>query len=220
MEKIAPSDSAEMYLKTIHALSEDGGLVPISQLAERLGFSVVSVSEMVHRLVDQGLVAHTPYRGVALTSAGARLALGIVRRHRLWELFLSERLGLPWAQVHEAACNLEHAAGAEVAEALARYLDQPETCPHGNPIPSPEGKLSQAAGRPLKSMQIGEQSRVRHIQPENAEVLDRLEKLGIKPGVMVRITDFDRLDSFWTIEVAGQSLKVGNELAAHIVMHL
>jgi len=106
-EKIAFGESAEMYLKSIHELADESGLVPISTLAERLGITTVSAGEMIRRLQEQKLVEHQPYKGVALTAPGRRLASSILRRQRLWECFLSVQLGLPWERLYELACQLE-----------------------------------------------------------------------------------------------------------------
>ena len=131
--------SPEMYLKSLWELSSDGEPVGIASVAARLGISPVSASEMIHRLEERQLVQYQRYRGVRLTRLGWEHARSLIRRHRLWERFLADELGLPWESVHDLACELEHAVGAEVTEALADRLGQPSTCPHGNPIPTASG---------------------------------------------------------------------------------
>jgi DtxR family Mn-dependent transcriptional regulator len=140
-EPIGYGESAEMYLKSIYELMDETQVVPISMLAERLGITVVSATEMVHRMQDQGFVEHVPYKGVTLTQNGQLSARAILRRQRLWECFLFEELNLPWERVYDLACKLEHAAGPEVTEALAAQLNEPARCPHGNPIPNAEGEV-------------------------------------------------------------------------------
>ncbi len=122
------SESTEMYLKAMVELSH-GDKVAVGRLAERLGVTNVSANEMVHRLTDQGLVAHIPYKGVALTEIGQTAACSVLRRQRLWECFLYEHLKIEWAKLYELACALEHATAPEVTEALAVYLGDPKFCP-------------------------------------------------------------------------------------------
>jgi DtxR family Mn-dependent transcriptional regulator len=129
------SESIEMYLKSVCELEIGQSPVAISQLAQRLGVSSPSTIEMVKRLAEQALVTHTPYKGVELTQKGRKRAHNILRRHRLWERFLTDKLGLAWESVHDYACRLEHATAPEVTKALAEFLEHPATCPHGNPIP-------------------------------------------------------------------------------------
>jgi DtxR family Mn-dependent transcriptional regulator len=130
------AESEEMYLKTIAEITHPGKLIPVTSIAERLSISTVSASEMVHRLQDRGLVEHTPYKGVKLTEDGSERAEGILRRHRLWECFLTEHLGLPRAHVHDLACRLEHVSTDMLTDALDEYLELPAFCPHGNAIPT------------------------------------------------------------------------------------
>ena len=130
------NESTEMYLKTISELAEkEEAPVPISALAERMGVSNVSATEMVHRLGEQGLLQHEPYKGVSLSTMGRQRATAIIRTHHMWECFLAGKLQFPWEQVHDFACRLEHATDSAVTEALAAYLNQPQRCPHGNPTP-------------------------------------------------------------------------------------
>ena len=140
-QKTQLSESVERYLKTIAELTIEQNTVPVTCVAERLGISAVSASEMVRRLQDRGLLEHTPYKGVLLTAQGHHRANDVIRRHRLWERFLADDLGVPWEHVHELSCQMEHATDNRVTEALADHLGHPTTCPHGNPIPSAEGRV-------------------------------------------------------------------------------
>jgi DtxR family Mn-dependent transcriptional regulator len=134
------NESTEMYLKTVRELAiANQGPVPISALAEQMGVSNVSATEMVHRLRNQGLLDHVPYKGVTLTPEGQRRTTELVRSHHMWEWFLFNTLGLSWAQSHDLACRLEHATDSIVTEALAAFLGHPQHCPHGNPVPDSAG---------------------------------------------------------------------------------
>jgi DtxR family Mn-dependent transcriptional regulator len=211
------SRSAEMYLKTICELA-DGGLVAISLVADRLDVSAVSASEMVKRLVDQGLVAHEPYKGVGLTDEGQRQAVHIIRRHRLWEYFLVEHLALPWEVVHEQACRLEHAADERVTEALAAYMGNPSTCPHGNPIPDLDGELSLVSTTPLSHMAVGDQGRVERITQEGAELLDYLAQHDIYPDQMVEVEDIAPFEGPLTVRVGKIEHVLGRAAADHVLV--
>ncbi|MGD8554403.1 MAG: metal-dependent transcriptional regulator [Anaerolineales bacterium] len=210
--------SVEMYLKSIHELSMEDKLVPISTLAERLAISVVSATEMIHRLEKRRLIERLPYKGVRLSEEGRRRALEVVRRHRLWENFLSNQLDLPWAMVHDMACALEHAAGPEVSEALAAHLGQPTTCPHGNPIPTRDGKLVRQDEMGLHQLGVGDRSVIQRIRLESGTVLSRSASLGLKPGVTVLVEEIDPLDSLRTIRTGEKQVVVGHEMATHIMV--
>lgn len=210
------NESVEMYLKTVSELAADDGLAPISVLAHHLGISAVSATEMVHRLDEQGLVDHVPYKGVALTTTGAQHAGRVIRRHRLWECFLADYLGLGWQHVHDYACELEHATSDEVADALAAFLGQPAVCPHGNPIPDRDGRPVQAQGKPLNTWQPGDRGVVARIHPESFPLLDYLAKHNIKPGRSAVVTELAPFNGPMIVQIGGLSLALGHEIAAHI----
>lgn len=183
------NESAEMYMKTIAELANEGKPVPISALAGRLGVSAVSATEMIHRLEHHGLIAHYPYKGVALTDPGRRQAVEVIRSHRLWECFLTDRLGISWQQAHDLACRLEHASDAVVTDALEVYLGRPATCPHGNPIPTACGALSDPVDRPLAALQPGEQAVIARVYPESRELLAYLAEMGLRVGTLVTLQE-------------------------------
>src|SRR6266511_392927 len=149
------SESTEMYLKAMIEIS-DHEVVAIGRLAERLSVTPVSANEMVRRLGEQGLVSHTPYKGVALTEKGHEVACDVTRRQRLWECFLYDHLRIEWALVYELACSLEHATAPEVTEALSIFLGEPKACPHGNPIYAADGSCTPLDGAPLNRVAVGE----------------------------------------------------------------
>ena len=172
------TETIEEYLEAIHKLEQDVSPVTISALAERLGISSASVSEMAGKLAEQGLATREPYKGVVLTSKGRSQALILIRRHRLWECFLTDVLGLPWDQVHEQACRLEHATSPLVEEGLAQFLGEPETCPHGHPMPTADGEIAVEDGRPLAELTAGRSARVLRV-PERDSALLQYLYLGI-----------------------------------------
>lgn len=206
-------ESAEMYLKTASELAGPDALTPISALADRLGVSAVSATEMVHRLQEQGLLAHQPYRGVCLTDAGQYLADEVVRRHRLWECFLHERLGLPWEQVHEYACRLEHATVPAVTEALDAFLGRPATCPHGNPIGvrvAPNGE------RPLCDLAVGGSAVLVRVHPETDSLLCYLAELDLLPGRRITLRELAPFQGPLVLQTEAGIRYIGREAAAHV----
>jgi len=188
------AESEEMYLKTIAEISRHGNLVPVTNIAEQLGISTVSASEMVHRLQDRGLLEHTPYKGVRLTAEGRKRAEGILRRHRLWECFLTEHLGLPWKQVHDFACQLEHVSEDALTDALDEHLGFPSFCPQ-------EGV-------------------VLCIREEDGEILDYLDARAVRPGSRVRIEEIAPYDGPRSVLMDGEQQVLGREVAEHILIEL
>lgn len=220
MKQESFSESVEMYLKSISELAEEEALVPISALAERLGVSTVSATEMVHRLREQGLIEHTPYKGVALTSLGVRRACRVIRRHRLWERFLGDYLGLPWQQIHDYACRLEHATDTSVTEALATFLGNPQTCPHGNPIPSAEGEMPIITDIPLKQMKPGQCGIISRIHPESILLLDYLIGRDIFPQQPLVFAEIAPFNGPLIVKIGTQTHALGQEIAAHIFVEV
>ena len=137
-------------------------------MAKQLGISPASVSEMAGKLVERGLVTREPYKGIVLTAKGKSQALIVIRRHRLWERFLTDVLGLPWEQVHEEACRLEHITSPLVGERLAQLLGEPEACPHGHPMPTAEGEMAVEAGHPLAELTAGQRAIVLRVPKSGA----------------------------------------------------
>lgn len=218
MSTVLTSEAIEMYLKSICELEAVESPVAISQLAQRQGVSSPSVIEMVKRLSATGLVTHTPYKGVALTAKGQKRARNILRRHRLWERFLADVLGLPWENVHDFACRLEHATAPEVTESLATMLQHPATCPHGNPIPDADGNLPDDDKIPLAALEIGQSARLVSVGYEEAILLDYLAKRGFFPGVTLTIDDIAPYQGPFMVQIEGQEqpYALGREIAGRV----
>lgn len=210
------NESAEMYLKTVSELADGDAPVPISAVADRLGVSAVSATEMVHRLQEHGLVSHRPYKGVLLTLTGSQQAAAVVRSHRLWECFLVEHLGLPWAEAHDYACRLEHAAAPEVIDALDAYLEHPGACPHGNPIPLVGGAIDPPDGCPLTETPVGATVVVTGVHPETDELLRYLAELGLSLGRVITLREIAPFNGPLVVTVGAQVHYLGSEAAAHI----
>ncbi len=212
-------ESTEMYLKSIAELEMIAAPpVAISHLAQRLGVSSPSVLEMVKRLAVQNLVTHTPYKGVSLTERGRQRAMAVLRRHRLWERFLVDTLHLPWEAVHDYACRLEHATAPAVTDALAAFLGDPATCPHGNPIPDAAGAVSPSAAVPLPELAVGQSARLENIVYEETILLEYLARRGFVPGVRLTLEDVAPYQGPLMVRVAGfdHPAALGREIAARV----
>jgi len=213
------SESTEMYLKALVELGQ-GDKVSVGRLAGRLGVSNVSANEMVHRLTDQGLVAHTPYKGVELTEPGQTAACNVLRRQRLWECFLYEYLKIEWAKLYELACALEHATAAEVTEALALYLGDPKFCPRGNPIPSVNGEFMPLNGVPLRDVPVGSIVRVIAVNATETDINRYLQDRSILPGQTLTIVEVAPMDGPLTLQVDGQNVALGLRLAEFVIVEI
>lgn len=213
------TESREMYLKSIYELSSDSELVAVSLLAKRLGVSPVSATEMIKRLEEHSLIKHTPYKGVALTKSGLKRALIVVRRQRLWGRFLFDHLNIPWAQVYDMSCRLEHATDATVTDSLADFLGNPPVCSHGHPIPDAQGNVEIPPAFPLN--EIGYEIEVEIIRIEQPELIlcEYLEERGLLPGVILKIVDEAPYNGPFTVEINGKEIALGREISSRILVH-
>jgi DtxR family Mn-dependent transcriptional regulator len=204
--------SVEDYLKAIYQLSPEGRPASTSDIAHLLALSPPSVTGMVKRLSEHGLLEHVPYRGVQLTEDGRRAALRMVRRHRLIEAYLVEFLGYSWDTVHDEAERLEHAVSDTLVERMATALGNPEVDPHGDPIPSADGFVQELSCTPLSDVPVGENVEIHRVHENQPDRLRYIASLGLKPGVHITVIDRQPFDDLVTIEVAGQQHVIGREL--------
>ena len=204
--------SVEDYLKAIYQLSPEGRPASTSEIANLLALSPPSVTGMVKRLSEHGLLEHVPYRGVQLTEDGRRAALRMVRRHRLIEAYLVEFLGYSWDTVHEEAERLEHAVSDTMVERMAGALGHPSVDPHGDPIPAADGSIHELACTALADVPVGETVEIRRVNESQPERLRYIGSLGLRPGVHVRVVDRQPIDDLVTIEVGTEKQVIGREL--------
>ena len=211
--------TVEEYLESIGALEERENPVSTSSIAQSMGLSLASVSEMLRRLAEKGLVEYTPYGGANLTKEGRQRFLRLTRRHRLWEVFLNRHLGIGWEDVYHHACSLEHATSDLVAEKLAEFLDNPETCPHGSPIPKSNLKRPSNSGIIMANLEVGQSAKMLSVFIEhNSEFLRYLSSLGLTPGAKVKILEKAPYDGTLTIEVNNATKAIGREAASLIMV--
>jgi DtxR family Mn-dependent transcriptional regulator len=202
----------EDYLEEIKRLEEDGDRITATVLARTLDVSLPSASEMLKRLAGEGYLTRDKGGSILLTPDGRRLAHTMLRRHRLVECLLVQKLGMSWHEVHGEAHKIEHAISARVEEAMAKALDYPDYCPHGHPIcPVDLRKL-----RRLSDLEAGEGGVIGQISEVKEEVLPYLDQIGIRPGVAVSVKDIAPLEGPMTIETEEGPTPLGRELATLI----
>jgi len=184
------SQAIEDYAKAIYALElRDGEAVSTNAIADRLGVTAASASGMVKRLDELGLVEHQPYRGVSLTEDGRRVALEVMRHHRLLELYLVKSLGVPWDRVHQEAEVLEHVLSEELEELIAAKLGNPTHDPHGDPIPTRELTIEEGTTHSLQSLDVGVRGTFVRVSDSDPEMLRFLSDRGIAPGDELEVVD-------------------------------
>jgi DtxR family transcriptional regulator, Mn-dependent transcriptional regulator len=211
------SAPVEDYVKVIYSLTvSDDGDASTSQIAERLGLTAGSVSTMVKRMDGAGLVEHVPYKGVRLTEQGRHLALSVIRRHRLLELFLATSLEIPWEDVHRFADALEHAASDELIELIAAKLGYPETDPHGDPIPNSDLVVDESHGTSLSELEIGTEGLIVRVSDSDPAMLRYLTEQQIGIGDRVTLLGRQPFDGPCDVVIAGSAHTLGLKLAEAI----
>lgn len=183
------SAAVEDYVKAIYQLQSAAHVVTISALAETLRVSAASATNMVKKLAARRLVHHSPYRGVELTKAGEKMALEVVRHHRLIELFLHETLDLPWDRVHAEAEKIEHVLSEDLEDRIADKLGDPTSDPHGDPIPTKAGKLAHLEMPRLADLGVGDTATIRRVGAQRPEQLRYLGEMGVRPNARVQIIE-------------------------------
>jgi DtxR family Mn-dependent transcriptional regulator len=210
------SESGQDYLRAIHALQEAGGRVSTSALAERMGVSSPSASAAVKKLAAQGLVRHERYRGVSLTANGERVAIELVRHHRLLEQYLSETLGVGIDQVHAEADRLEHALSEELEARIDERLGFPTHDPHGDPIPDAALNVEHTDLRSLGELEPGEQATIRRVPDADTQLLRYLSSLKLVPGEAVKLLSVAPFGGPLIVLAAGAEHAISRELATLI----
>jgi DtxR family Mn-dependent transcriptional regulator len=208
----------EDYLKVIYEIERRSEAAATNDIAQRLAIAPASVSGMVRRLADQGLLEHEPYRGVRLTDMGRRLALRTLRRHRVIEAYLTLALGYPWDLVHDEAERLEHAASDALIDRLAAAIGEPETDPHGAPIPTREGKIDERTLFSILDLAPGERGRVVRVSDDDAAMLRYLGELGLTIGAEVTVQSREPYGGPIALRVGHVQRQIGPALAAAVLV--
>ncbi|HLM26461.1 MAG TPA: metal-dependent transcriptional regulator [Thermoleophilaceae bacterium] len=211
----AISHAVQDYAKGIWSLQRrNEGPVSTSALADRLAVSPASASAMLKRLEELGLVRREPYHGVRLSRAGERVALEVLRHHRLLELYLAEALGMPWDRVHDEAEVLEHAISPELSELIAQKLGHPTVDPHGDPIPGPDGEIQEGPTRALGELEPGQRGVFSRVSDSDPDMLRWLADRGIERGDELEVVERERFGSGLTVRAGGREHALGERLAS------
>jgi DtxR family Mn-dependent transcriptional regulator len=208
------SPAVQDYAKAIYALERrDGEAASTNALADRLGVTPASASGMVKRMGELGLVEHQPYRGVSLTDDGRRVALEVMRHHRLLELYLVETLGVPWDRVHQEAEVLEHVLSEELEELIAAKLGDPTHDPHGDPIPTRDLRIEEGMTQSLQALEIGARATFARVSDSDPEMLRFLAERGIAPGDQLEVIDKQPFDGPLFVRFGDHMQVLGGALA-------
>src|ERR1700704_1501953 len=210
---IETTEAVEDYVKAVYSLQHGGeDAVTTSALSERLEGTPGSASGMVKKLAALGLVDHVPYRGVILTPLGRRLALEVLRHHRLLEVYLPEAFGMPWDRVHAEAEKLEHVLSEELEELIARQLGDPTVDPHGDPIPGRDGSIDEPQTRSLADLEKGDRALFLRVSDSNPDMLRYLAEREIRPGEELEVIDKQPFGGPLFIAIAGGRHALGGAL--------
>lgn len=212
------TQAVEDYLKTIYEIQHEQGKVATTVLAEQLSVAPASVTGMIKKLADMRLVVHEPYQGVVLSEAGQKIALEVIRHHRLIELFLAEALGVPWDQVHAEAHRIEHVLSEDLEDRMDALLGYPTTDPHGSPIPARDGTIDQPDCRRLADLEAGQSAVVAEVSDHDPALLRYLGELGLHPKAKVSVIALAPFAGPLTIRVEETEHTLGREAANHIFM--
>ncbi|MBI3910377.1 MAG: metal-dependent transcriptional regulator [Armatimonadetes bacterium] len=212
---LAVSANTEEYLEWIYRLSKEQDRVTTTDLARKMKISPASVTGMLKRLAEQGLIHYQPYRGIALTEGGRLVGAKIIRRHALLERLLYDVLGLPWHKVDEAVRDIEHYITEEVEERLAHFLGYPTTCPHGEPM---DWELAAASTR-LSQLEAGKTAVISRIGDESPEFLQYVESLGLLPGAHLTVTGRAPFNGPLLVRVGDKEYPLGDGVTRNIWVH-
>lgn len=208
--------SEENYIKAIYHLQMENGTVSTNSLAEQLKTKPASITDMMKKLQAKNLIHYKPYYGFSLSNEGKKIALFIVRRHRLWEYFLSEKLGFKWNEVHSLAEELEHVSSRKLIDRLDEYLEFPPYDPHGDPIPDSKGKIRSIEKVLLSDLSINKPAEVCQVRNQSPEMLELLEHKNLTIGTKLEVKKYFEFDHSLELKVRNNSVMVSEQLAKNI----
>ena len=214
------SFTEENYLKTIYYLANrEQGEVSTNALAEMTATKAASVTDMLRKLADKQLINYRKYQGVSLTDEGERVALQVIRRHRLWEVFLVQKLGFGWDEVHAIAEELEHIRSEELATRLDVFLGHPQFDPHGDPIPTPAGQMPQTEYRKLSDVVVGEAVCLMGVLEHSTEFLQHLDHSNLALGCTVSVAEINAFDKSVLIQLdTARTIFVSHDVAKNLLV--
>ena len=211
----------ENYLKAILSISlNEDGKVSTNAIANEIGTSAASVSDMLKKLHDKKLIRYEKYKGLEISSLGKEKAINILRKHRLWETFLVNNLGFNWGEVHDVAEQLEHIKSTELIDRLDAFLEHPKFDPHGEPIPSKEGDIPSTNTTPLNELEINTKGKVMGVTLDDKAFLDYLTKLNISIGTYIEIIEKISFDKSISIKIKNIIRHISNDVAKHLLVKI
>ena len=209
----------ENYLKAILSISlNKDGKVSTNAIANEIGTSAASVSDMLKKLQEKKFIKYEKYKGVELSESGQNKALNVLRKHRLWETFLVNKLGFNWSEVHDVAEQLEHIQSAELIDRLDIFLEHPKFDPHGEPIPTKEGEIESTNTTPLNELQVNTKGKIMGVSLDEKDFLDYLTKLNITIGTEITLLEKISFDKSLSIKIANTKQHISNDVAKHLLI--
>ncbi|MEO8209816.1 MAG: metal-dependent transcriptional regulator [bacterium] len=208
--------SLEDYLKNIYSIQIASGKVSTTILADKLSISPAAVSDMILKLSKSGYIKNTPYKGFEITKKGEIIALNLIRKHRIWEVFLLEHLKYPWEKVHNEAENLEHASSDDLILRLEKFLKFPKFDPHGHPIPDKHGKIHSDKSISAVELNVGDSAIIKQVSDESSEVLEYLSKVGLKLNDENKVIEKINFDNSIQIHFRSGNIFLSEKLANNI----
>ncbi len=216
-----PNISIEDYLSAIYKYRNESGNIKPNIIAEKLGISNAAVTDMLRRLSREKYVNYEKYKSVTLTEKGRAYARNMVRRHRIWEVFLNQVVGMPWDKVHDEAHKLEHSASDELIDRMEEMLEFPEYDPHGDPIPSKEGKVPKLRKNiPLSLLKEGEKGKVIRVNDFDESFLVYISEIGINLNELIGMKAVRNFDKSMLIEVSGKDCNISRKIADNVFVEL
>ncbi|WP_428330934.1 metal-dependent transcriptional regulator [Mucilaginibacter sp.] len=208
----------ENYLKSIYHLSLNAENVSTNQLASLLNTKASSVTDMLKKLADKELINYTPYQGVSLTAPGEKIAINIIRKHRLWEYFLVEKLNFKWDQVHEMAEEMEHISSNELINRLDEFMGFPKHDPHGDPIPDSNGLFKKHDLKPISAITVNESGVICGVRDHSTPFLQYLEKQELMIGKKIIVTDIIEFDHSMILQMENKTVQISREVANNLLI--
>jgi len=211
----------ENYLKAILSISlNKDGKVSTNAIANEIGTSAASVSDMLKKLQEKKFIKYEKYKGVELSESGKNKAINILRKHRLWETFLVNKLGFNWSEVHDVAEQLEHIQSAELIDRLDIFLEHPKFDPHGEPIPTKEGEIPSINTTPLNELHVNTKGKIMGVSLDEKDFLDYLTKLNITIGKEIILLEKISFDKSLSIKIANTKQHISNDVAKHLLIKI
>ena len=208
----------ENYLKAIYHLSLQSGSVSTNQIAASLNTKAASVTDMLKKLADKELINYTKYQGVTLTTTGEKIAISIIRKHRLWEYFLVEKLNFKWDEVHDVAEELEHISSKELIDRLDNFMGNPKYDPHGDPIPDSNGQFKSHELKPVAALVVNENAIISGVRDHSTAFLQYLERMQLTIGKKIKMTEINEYDHSVILQVGDKKVHISREVANNLLI--